>query len=446
MSDLLNIGASGVRAYQSALTTVSDNIANAGTAGYTRRTTSLKEVVSTGGATQSALVSANGVAVSGTVRLGDAVRAADVRASSADLAKSDAGITTLTGIQSALTGSAVGDRLADFFNAATAVAADPSASAPRSTMLGAASSVASAFTATGKALDTVATDLDATAQNGVETLTSLGIALAKVNDGLGRATAGTSGAAQLQDQRDQILEQMSAISDVSVATDPAGRASVRLGGASGPVLVAGSNAGAVTYVRDGGSVSFAVHYAGEISTLTPGGGALAGVVDGAQRIADARAQLNTIAKSFTDGINAVQAQGDDLNGTAGAAMFATGATAADITLSLTDPSGIAAAATGGGTRDNSNLSALSALRTSGAFEARTTTLVSDTAATLAGRQKIADAQGAIRDGAVAARDSVSGVNLDTEAVDLMRFQQAYSASSRVIQVARDTLQSILDIR
>jgi flagellar hook-associated protein 1 FlgK len=41
---------------------------------------------------------------------------------------------------------------------------------------------------------------------------------------------------------------------------------------------------------------------------------------------------------------------------------------------------------------------------------------------------------------------VSGVDLDTEAVDLLRYQQAYSASSRIIQVARDTFQSILDIR
>ena len=37
MSDLLSIGASGVLAYQTALTTVSDNIANTGVAGYSRR-------------------------------------------------------------------------------------------------------------------------------------------------------------------------------------------------------------------------------------------------------------------------------------------------------------------------------------------------------------------------------------------------------------------------
>ncbi len=59
---------------------------------------------------------------------------------------------------------------------------------------------------------------------------------------------------------------------------------------------------------------------------------------------------------------------------------------------------------------------------------------------------MAEAQSSIRDGTIAARDAVSGVNLDNEAVDLLRFQQAYQASSRVIQVARETLQSILNIQ
>ena len=49
MSDLLSIGASGVRAYQTALSTVSENIANTGTVGYTRRTTTLAEVSSVNG-------------------------------------------------------------------------------------------------------------------------------------------------------------------------------------------------------------------------------------------------------------------------------------------------------------------------------------------------------------------------------------------------------------
>ena len=448
MSDLLATGASGVRAYQSALTTVSENIANAGTAGYARRTVNLKEVNAGAGiSSTSRVASGMGVVVDGIVRSADAFRAADVRASSADLARSETSITWLDRIQGALTGNQLGDRLTSFFTSAQAIAADPTASAPRSVFLEAGTSAASAFAATGKALDGVAADLDGTAGNAVATLGSLGAALAKVNDGLGRATPGSTSAAQLLDQRDQLLEQMSAISDVSVSIDVAGRAAVRLGGATGPMFVSGSDAGTVTYARnDDGSVSFAVNHAGDVSTLTPSGGALAGIVDGAQRIAAAREQLNGIATSFVDGINSVQAQGRDLDGNPGAAMFAMGTTPTDIRMTLTDPRDVAAAAVGGGTRDNSNLKALSTLRSSAGFESKTTALISGNAATLASRQQVAQAQSAIRDGAVAARDAVSGVNLDSEAVDLMRFQQAYQASSRVIQVARETLQSILDIR
>jgi flagellar hook-associated protein 1 FlgK len=438
VSDLLNIGASGVRAYQSALTTVSENIANTGTAGYTRRTTDLREIaVTSGGITDRITNVGNGVLATGVSRSADQFRDANVRSSSADLAKTETSVTWLDRIETALTGNQLGDRLTGFFDAATAVAADPSATAPRSTMLEAGTSVANAFSATGKALDQVAVDLDSTAENAVSTLDGLGATLAKVNDGLGRTQPGTSASAQLLDQRDQILEQMSAISDLSVTTDTVGRATVRLGGSAGPVFVAGSEAGNVTYVRtDSGAVSFAVHRAGEVT----------GVVDGAQRIADARQQLGTIASAFTDGVNSVQAQGRDLNGNPGAAMFATGTTPTDISLAVTDPRGLAAAAVGGGPRDNSNLTALATLRSTGGFEAGTTQLVSGNAAALAARKQVADAQSSIRDGAIAARDTASGVNLDSEAVDLMRFQQAYSASSRVIQVARDTLQTILDIR
>ncbi len=448
MSDLLNIGASGVRAYQTALSTVADNIANTSTPGYTRRTTDMTEIGAAAGVlNNNAVNTGNGVLVTGLSRSADQFRSADVRTANADLARSETGIDWLGRIQTALTGNQLGDQLTSFFTSVNAVAADPTATTPRSAMLESASATANAFTATGKALDSVASDLDSTADNATTTLDSLGAALAKVNDGLGRSADGSAASAALLDQRDQLLEQMSAITDVNVSTDAVGRATVRLGGTSGPLFVGGTEAGNVTYVRnDSGAVSFAVHRAGTSASFSPSGGALAGIADAATRITGARDQLDSIATSFITGVNAVQAQGRDLNGNPGAAMFAAGTSPTDISLALTDPSGIAAAAVGGGQRDNSNLANFATLRSSGGFEAGTTALISDNAATLAARQQVATAQTAIQAGAVSARDSVSGVNLDSEAVDLMRFQQAYSASSRVIQVARDALQSILDIK
>ncbi|CAN5524918.1 N/A [soil metagenome] len=445
MSDLLSIGASGVRAYQTALGTVADNIANASTPGYTRKTTTVRELSATTGTQASPTL--NGVLVDGLSRATDAYRSADVRQSSADLARTETGVAWLDRIETSLSGNQLATRLGSFFAAGSALAADPTSIAARSTMLESATSVASAFRATGQSLDQISSDLDGTANSAVTSLNGLASALAKTNDGLGRAAAGSTGAAQLMDHRDSILEQMSALTDVSVTTDTAGRAAVRMGGTNGPLLVSGVDAGIVTYVRNSaGAVSYAVHRGGESAAAAPNGGALAGVADSAQRIADTRAEIARVASAFTAGVNAVQAQGRDLDGNAGAPMFATGDSPTDISLTLTDPRGIAAAGVGGGTRDNSNLVALQTLRTSGGYEAAVTSLTTTNAATLAARSDVADAQSAIRDTAVAARDSVSGVNLDEEAVDLLRFQQAYQASSRVIQVARETLQTLFDLR
>ena len=43
----------------------------------------------------------------------------------------------------------------------------------------------------------------------------------------------------------------------------------------------------------------------------------------------------------------------------------------------------------------------------------------------------------------AARDEVSGVNLDEEATNLVRYQQAYNATAQVIAVARSLIDTLL---
>jgi flagellar hook-associated protein 1 len=55
-----------------------------------------------------------------------------------------------------------------------------------------------------------------------------------------------------------------------------------------------------------------------------------------------------------------------------------------------------------------------------------------------------DAQQAVFDESSAARDGISGVNLDEEAANLMRFQQAYQAAAQVIRVADTLFQTLLD--
>jgi len=57
-----------------------------------------------------------------------------------------------------------------------------------------------------------------------------------------------------------------------------------------------------------------------------------------------------------------------------------------------------------------------------------------------------DALKVVYDQALASRDALAGVSLDEEAADLVRFQQAYQANAKVMQVASELFDSILQVR
>ncbi|UIJ45462.1 flagellar hook-associated protein FlgK [Sphingomonas cannabina] len=443
MSDLLYIGASGVRTYQSALGTTSENIANVGTAGYARRAVQVQEIP----ATKGLRMSGNGSLATALTRSANEFRNTDVRTSGSDLARTEAGIVWLDRVEQVLTGNELSAQLTAFFNAAQGVAADPASVAPRGVMIESAATLANSFTATGRALDTAIGDLSLTGRDAARDLNDLAQQLYQVNQGLSRADQGSAMQMSMLDQRDRLLESMSALVDVDVTFDAQSRAIVRTGGAAGPVLVDAAGASQVSFAMSAtGAAQFQLHRGASATVIPAQGGAFAGITEGAQRLADARDALNDLATRFVDGVNAVQAGGRDLDGAAGTPMFAAGDPPTEVRLVLTDPRGIAAAAPGEGTRGNSNLQNLATLRTDGKFEAGLSDTITTNAAALAARKNVAAAQNSIRDAAVAARDSVTGVDLDESAVELIRFQQAYQASSRIIQVARETLQNILDIR
>jgi len=451
MSDLLSIGASGVRAYQSALSTVGENIANVNSPGYTRRTVNIAEVAGGSGSTNP-YGAGNGVVMTGVNRSADVYASAALRTSTSDLARTTKGAEWLDRIQSALTGNALTSRVTSFFASAQSLAAEPNSTALRTGMMSAAASAGIAFTATGKAFDQVDADIDSAGNQAAQDLNSLGTSLSKVNESISRAQVGSTAAAQLMDQRDNILTQMSGIADITSRTDAIGRATVSFAGSTGPAFVQGVNSGMISYDRDSnGKIAFSVTVGAVKNQIGATGGSIAGIVDGAERVAAIRQELDAVAKSFVGAVNDNQAAGLDQTGAQGVAMFTTGAKPTDVSISATFTgsqiaAGKIAAAQGGGVRDSSNLTALEATRVSKGFETSLTALVTGNATAYKQKNTIADAQSAIRDGAATALSTATGVNLDAEAVDLMRFQQAYAASGRVIQVARETMQTILDIR
>jgi flagellar hook-associated protein 1 FlgK len=117
--------------------------------------------------------------------------------------------------------------------------------------------------------------------------------------------------------------------------------------------------------------------------------------------------------------------------------------AASLAVATSDPALIAAASADG--TENGNLLQLPALRGADGSEARWAALVAAQAQSLSAARSEAAAAATRREGSFAARDEVSGIDLDREAAELMRYQRAYDGSAKIIQVARDTIQAILDI-
>lgn len=126
--------------------------------------------------------------------------------------------------------------------------------------------------------------------------------------------------------------------------------------------------------------------------------------------------------------------------------------AADIAVAVTDPARVAAAAAGSpaNSSDNTNARALLGLGTQRVLDGGRNTLYSANTALVStvGNQAqqagvARNAQESLLQQSVAARDATSGVNLDEEASDLVRFQQAYQAAAQVIAVADTVFQSLL---
>src|SRR3546814_4573861 len=107
MSDLLGLGAAGVRAYQTALDIIGENISNANVAGYARRQAVVTENPSAGtGYTLVRDVKAgSGVNVSGVLRAYNSSFTNDARTAAVDYARAAAKEGWLAQIQSYLTNS-----------------------------------------------------------------------------------------------------------------------------------------------------------------------------------------------------------------------------------------------------------------------------------------------------------------------------------------------------
>ncbi len=448
MSDLLGIGLSGVTAYQNALSAIGDNVANAQTPGYARRDVTLRETMASGssGPTYREGMNFGGVEAASVTRAWDAYRAADSRYASSAAGRADVRQQWLSSVETTLHdgASGVGQLMGGFFDAAQSLAATPSDQQGRGAMLTALDSAASAIRSTADGLARVSDGITQSAQSDVDGLNSDLAALAEVNKSLQQSTPGLASRASMEDQRDQIIDSIAQRIDVSASIGANGTATLTLGGAAGVTLLDPKTQVVVSLASAAdGRIQLRMFANGTTSPLPATGGRLAGLVDVAASTADKRTALDTMAQQFANDVNNWSAQGIDANGNPGGALLSMTAGAASLQVTTTDPAAVAAASTDG--TDNGNLLQLSSLRGPTGAEAGWAALVAANAQALNAAKSEASATATRRDNSFAARDEISGVDLDTEAAELLRYQRAYDSSAKVIQVARDTVQSILDL-
>ncbi len=443
MSELLSIGASGLRAYREALATTGDNVANAQTAGYVRRGLRLAEAPTVGSTPlQSSSNGPGGVMIAGVTRAVDVWLADDARLSSGIAERSAARAQWLGAAEMALDDGpdGFGQSATALFNASDALAVDPSSTPARLQFLQSVEGAASALRRTSAQLGSVSAGIAADAQNSVGNLNTNLASLEQVNDGLRRAREGSTHQASLLDQRDTLVNAISAILPVTIIVEARQSVSLRMAGPGAPVLLDQSGrAQASVSASATGHLSFSLSPGGAFTPAASG--RLAGLSDAADHVTSQRSELDVLAGQFATQINAAHQAGLDANGQAGLPLLTFSGSAATIAATPLLPSQVAAASA---TRDNGAMLAFNALRIGGGVESSWATLVAGQSQ----RTSFARAENAANqtrfETASQARDAVSAVDLDHEAAELLRFQQAYEGSARVIQVARETFQSILN--
>ena len=128
----------------------------------------------------------------------------------------------------------------------------------------------------------------------------------------------------------------------------------------------------------------------------------------------------------------------------------TGRAASSMAVAITDTSDIAAANSGGNVGDNRNILSLIALRDANNLKDGTKSVydiysnaVSQVAVDTRSARANADTEISLLQSVTDRRDGLTGVNLEEEAANLIRYQQAYQAAAQIITSANDVFDILL---
>jgi flagellar hook-associated protein 1 len=463
---LLSIGAGALMSQQRAITVTGNNIANVNTPGYSRQRLNMEtnQPVDT-----SFGPVGMGVQTTTVERVYDRFLGVQMNNESANLGRWEAQKGALERVEAVFDesgGYGLNQALSDFWNSWQDLSMNPSGTIERSVVAANSQSLADTIRQKYADLEQAQADIDAAVRSGVEDINRLTAEISDLNQKIASAEAGgTVNANDYRDRRDLALKQLSEIIGINSFEDADGRVVVSVG--SGRLLVESGNTYALTTTDPAAGHAdivwpgAAVPISSEITS-----GKMAGWLQTRDtKIAGYMRNLDDLAQTLATGdpttplikssVNTLHAAGFGLDGSTGNDLFI-GSGAADMEVNpliLADPNRIAAASAAGAVPgDARNAAAIADLRTaltmsggSATFDDAANALVSQVGHDVQEAKSYQSHQADMLAYLDNYRESVSGVNLDEEMVNLVKYQAAYNAAAKMITMGDDMLNTLMNM-
>jgi len=433
----MSVALSGLRAEQAALGVTTNNVANANTLGFSRQRPVLIEGDPVA---EGSLTFGSGVVLESVQSLRDPILELRLNEETQQRSQLDTMVSAMQQIEVMFSGSSgdLGTQINNFFSSLEQLSTNPANPSARQGVLTAAGNLASSFRTTVDHLQAQRTNLDLSVGQTVDQINVLTSQIAILNREISGMENLHQDAGTFIDQRTTLIRQLSELTDVSVVKSDN---SITVTTSSGYALVAGERSFALTSQRDFSGVQHVFSQGTDITAKLTGG-SLAGVFAVRdQKVPALLADLDTLAIGLATAINTAHHNGTDLAGVAGGDFFVPPAAggvgaAANFSVLITDPAKIAASSDGSAC-SNGNLTQMLAVQNQAVVAGQSPTnfyadMVFRIGSDVSNGSAERDASDLILRQLEDQRSSISGVSMDEEAANLIRYERAYQAAARII--------------
>lgn len=324
MSDLFQVGLSGLRAAQTQLSVAGQNITNVNTPGYSRQTAIQTTIPAS---FTGAGYMGNGTKVVDIQRIYNQFLTNQVRTTTSAAAANEAYKVQIEELNSTLSSTASGitKGMQNYFGALQTAIEDPASLPARQLFLSEAQGLAGRFNSVHEQLNTQNRFINDQMATVAQQVTRLAQSIAGFNDAIAKAAANGAAPNDLLDARDEAIRQLSGYVGVTVVNQDDHSVNLFIG--SGQPLVVGKEASmlqAATGQADPGRVDIRLVSGNAAQDVTGliSGGELGGLLDYRQNVLDqALNALGRMSLSIASEFNQQLGKGLDLNGQVGSPLF-----------------------------------------------------------------------------------------------------------------------------